>query len=182
MQLYCYKIAKSRCECVDGISAVPVDAGVGAKFAHSNTEFAVLILPHGSRSYKYDNVNIFEDYVAKNAHDWYSYFNGQQRRRISNGQLYLVTACVKCYSWANTCHLDTSVSKAASFKCVAAGIAGAEASVHWDWEADSGVYHDHKNCDATSTGIENQSAFLCGFAISVRTTVLFRSIQMACDA
>ncbi|KAK0476272.1 hypothetical protein EDD18DRAFT_1089252 [Armillaria luteobubalina] len=77
---------------------------------------AVLVLPDGAERYDSEQVKVLKKYAVANAHSWYKYFNGRQRRRIHNGMLYLVTGYDKCHSWSSACYSNPIESKGASLK------------------------------------------------------------------
>ena len=60
------------------------------------TEGAVLELPLGATRFEARNIRGFKRLASLCAENWYKYAIVDRGREISNGSLYLVTACVKC--------------------------------------------------------------------------------------
>ncbi|KAK0211869.1 hypothetical protein IW262DRAFT_1280255 [Armillaria fumosa] len=132
---------------------------------HSNsTAAAVLVLPDGAERYDSEQVNVFKKYAVANAHSWYKYFNGRQRKRIYNGMLYLVTGYDKCHSWSSACYSNPIESRGASLKFLPG-----HARHKWVKQTYSGVYRRSHQRDTTPGATANQTVFMRGFSISVRT-------------
>ncbi|KAF8181543.1 hypothetical protein BJ912DRAFT_611355 [Pholiota molesta] len=71
----------------------------GLSFATSATEGAVLTLPDGAISRDLVNIRRFRAYAAANIESWYRYVNGPRGCEAQNGEVRLVTGCVKATSW-----------------------------------------------------------------------------------
>ncbi|KAK0488085.1 hypothetical protein EDD18DRAFT_1335347 [Armillaria luteobubalina] len=112
----------------------------GFEFTSSGLTAAVLVLPDGAERY-----------------------DSEQRRRIHNGMLYLVTGYDKCHSWSSACYSDPIESKGASLKFLGGARHKRERRTY------SGVYQRSHQRDFTPGTTANQTVFMHGFSISVRT-------------
>ncbi|KAK0451358.1 uncharacterized protein EV420DRAFT_1560593 [Desarmillaria tabescens] len=130
------------------------------RFPSSSTRGAVLILLDGSESYDSKNPSMLAEYAAANAHSWYKYINDEQGRMVPNGSLYLVTGCDKCRSWGSGCFADWHPTL--EFYTPEPGTS------HYRWgnHCASGL---HLRCHHSEGTIANQTIFLRGYSISVRT-------------
>ncbi|KAK0451371.1 uncharacterized protein EV420DRAFT_1560634 [Desarmillaria tabescens] len=142
-------------------STVPIlTCNSSFQFPSSNTRGAVLILLDGSESYNSKNPSLLAEYAAANAHSWYKYVNDDQGRMIPNGSLYLVTGCDKCRSWGNGCFAD--------WHPTLEFYAPEPEKPHYQWvkHSASGLHLRYHHSEGT---VANQTIFLRGYSISVRT-------------
>ncbi|KAK6974355.1 hypothetical protein R3P38DRAFT_3133460 [Favolaschia claudopus] len=71
------------------------------RFHCSDSQGAVLALPHGPHLTKLENLENMREYAAQHAENWYEYVNSPRGRGrgLRNGTLYLITGCEKAQSW-----------------------------------------------------------------------------------
>ncbi len=140
---------------------------------------AVLVLPDGAERYDSEQPSLFEEYAIANAHSWYKYYNGpEQGRDYANGSLYLVTGCDKCHCWGNACYSHHTESRSASFRFVATRDSGRNGTSHCNWEGqtDGSIRQQSHQRDASSGATANQTVFMRGYSISVRTQPVIRAL------
>lgn len=81
-------------------SYVPLtDVHSGLSFETSSTEGAILTFPEGAIARELANVSLFRQYIKANIEEWYRYVNGPLGCEVKNGEVRLVTGCVKATSW-----------------------------------------------------------------------------------
>jgi hypothetical protein len=71
----------------------------GLSFETSSTEGAILTFPEGAIARELANVSRFRQYIKANLEEWYRYVNGPLGCEAKNGEVRLVTGCVKATSW-----------------------------------------------------------------------------------
>ncbi|KAK0217493.1 hypothetical protein EDD85DRAFT_781661, partial [Armillaria nabsnona] len=139
----------------------------------SSTRGVVLILPDGADRYDSENPGLLGEHAAANAHSWYEYLNGKGMD-ICNGTLYLVTGCDKSRSWATQCYVRTSRPS----KFTLGGVFRPRESL---LRTSAGTERSHKR-DMTPGAVANQTVFLRGYSISVRTRPALRVLGIKKDA
>ncbi len=140
---------------------------------------AVLVLPDGAERYDSEQPSLFEEYAIANAHSWYKYYNGpEQGRDYANGSLYLVTGCDKCHCWGNACYSRRTESRSASLRFSATRDSGRNETshCHWEGQTDGSIRHQSHQRDASPGATANQTVFMRGYSISVRTQPIFRAL------
>lgn len=137
-------------------------AGIFFKSTSSITRGAVLTLPDGAERYDCEHPGILGEYAAANAHSWYKYYNGEdQGMGIRNGTLYLVTGCDKARSWNAKRYAQSS--SASTFALARVFRYRNEKQIV------SGVDERSHEREMTPDARPNQTIFLRGYSISVRT-------------
>ncbi|SJL08973.1 uncharacterized protein ARMOST_12349 [Armillaria ostoyae] len=142
------------------------------KSMSSSTRGVVLVLPDGADRYDSENPGLLGEYAAANAHSWYQHLNGQGRE-IYNGTLYLVTGCDKSRSWATQCYVQTSTPS----KFTLSGVFRPREEL---LRTSTGTGRSHKR-DMTPGAMANQTIFLRGYSISVRTRPALRVLGIKKD-
>ena len=71
----------------------------GFQFESSASEGAILTMPLGATSERVENITSFRRYAASNMVHWYKLVNVDLGREAKNGDIRLVTGCVKTKSW-----------------------------------------------------------------------------------
>jgi hypothetical protein len=83
---------------IDVVRPAPVGEDTGSQITWSTSDGAILHLPCGA-SRLTCSADSFRSQAIKHAHSWYKFANVQQRRRISDGSLYLITGTDKTNAW-----------------------------------------------------------------------------------
>ncbi|KAJ7936421.1 hypothetical protein B0H13DRAFT_1469114, partial [Mycena leptocephala] len=82
------------------INKTRVDMTASVTVSANSQRTAVLLLPDGASSWDLRPLQLFKDYAEKHTQNWYKFVNGVLKRRIANGDLYLVTGVTKSSSWS----------------------------------------------------------------------------------
>ncbi|KAJ7483226.1 hypothetical protein FB451DRAFT_102346 [Mycena latifolia] len=158
---------------------LPAGAGAVIEVSTNSKETAILLLPDGASRWDLRTLQIFRDYASKHAQSWYEFVNGVLGRMIGNGDLYLVTGVTKSTSWSVASLEKQSGDGELSLKLKAAQVATAGVSCTWEWEsANSSVNSGPNRFPGEESWRDNQTVFLRGFKVSVRTTPLKRSPKL----
>jgi hypothetical protein len=92
------------------------------------------------------------------------------------GDLYLVTGVTKSTSWSVVALENHSGEGKVSLKLKAAQMGNAGAACAWEWEsADSSVNSGPRRCPGEEDWRDNQTVFLRGFKVALRSTPLRRA-------
>ncbi|PBK66030.1 hypothetical protein ARMSODRAFT_960481, partial [Armillaria solidipes] len=151
----------------------------GFEFTSPRVRAAVLVLPDGAERYDSEQPSLFEEYAIANAHSWYKYYNGlEQGWNLANGSLYLVTGCDKCHCWGNACYSRRTESRSGSLRFSATRDSGRNGTSHCGWEGqtDGSIRHQSHQRDASPGATANQTVFMRGYSISVRTQPMSRAL------
>ncbi|KAJ7812677.1 hypothetical protein B0H13DRAFT_2144171 [Mycena leptocephala] len=114
---------------------LPVGAGAEVEVSANSKRTAVLLLPDGASSWDLRALQLFKEYAEKHTQNWYKFVNGTLKRRIANGDLYLVTGVTKSSSWSVAAIEQGSGDTRLSLKLKAAKVAAAGASYAWGRQA-----------------------------------------------
>ncbi|KAJ7483278.1 hypothetical protein FB451DRAFT_1129176 [Mycena latifolia] len=139
-------------------------------------ETALLLLPDGASRWDLRPLQIFRDYALKHAQSWYEFVNGDLRRMVGNGDLYLLTGFTKSTSWSVAAVENQSSSGNVSLKLKATQVATAGACCAWEWESASSSVNSgpRRRLPGEELWRDNQTVFVRGFKVSLRTTPLKR--------
>jgi hypothetical protein len=142
------------------------------EFTLSSKEGALLILPEGAERYYLRNQRPFLEEAIQHAVDWYNFAEQRLGRIISHDSLYLITGFYKARSWSLASYQHASGTGAgyAQFKAVEVG--GGNISTSYTWETSHAVDWRVGPSDQYYNGIANQSIFIQGFKIAVRSSIL----------
>lgn len=141
-------------------------------------ELGLVIFPDGASSWDARSMQIFHDYALKHGRSWYAWVNGDLRRTIRNGSLYLVTGATKSTSWCIAAGNNSSGDRKVSLKLKAGQVGGAAMSYTWEWENASFFVHSGPDRPpGEESWRNNQTVFFRGFkvvlpALSKSTKVL----------
>ncbi|KAJ7483236.1 hypothetical protein FB451DRAFT_1029502 [Mycena latifolia] len=155
---------------------VPAGVGVVVEVSTSSKETAPLLLPDGASRWDLRPLQIFRDYALKHAQSWYEFVNGDLRRMVGNGDLYLLTGVTKSTSWSLAAVENQSSSGNVSLKLKAMHVATAGARCAWEWESASSSVNSgpRRRLPGEELWRDNQTVFVRGFKVSLRTTPLKR--------
>ncbi|KAJ7483268.1 hypothetical protein FB451DRAFT_1029310, partial [Mycena latifolia] len=142
----------------------------------NSKETALLLLPDGASRWDLRPLQIFRDYALKHAQSWYEFVNGDLRRMVGNGDLYLLTGVTKSTSWSVAAVENQSSSGNVSLKLKATQVAAAGACCAWEWESASSSVNSgpRRRLPGEKLWRDNQTVFVRGFKVSLRTTPLKR--------
>jgi hypothetical protein len=133
-------------------------------------------LPDGASRWDLRAQRVFRDYALRHAQNWYTFVNGDLGRMTGNGDLYLVTGVTKSTSWSVAAIENQSGDGKVSLKLKAAQSGSAGASCAWEWEsASSSVNSGPRRRPGEESWRDNQTVFLRGFKVAIRSTALRRS-------
>jgi hypothetical protein len=155
---------------------LPFGAGAVVEISTSSKETAVLLLPDGASRTDLRPKNIFRDYALKHAQRWYEFVNKRLHRMVGNGDLYLVTGTDKSSSWSVAALENHSEDCKISLKLKASQVGSAGTSCVWEWETvDS--FADWGPRPLPAERSENQTVFLRGFKVAIRSSPLKKSAK-----
>ena len=142
------------------------------EFTLSSKEGALLILPEGAERYSLKNQCPFLEEAIQHAVDWYDFAEQRLGRIISHDSLYLITGFYKARSWslASYQHASGTAEVRAQFK--AAQVGGGNVSTSYTWDTTHAVDWRVGPSNQCYNGIANQSVFIQGFKIAVRSNIL----------
>ncbi|KAJ7359237.1 hypothetical protein DFH08DRAFT_1074769 [Mycena albidolilacea] len=157
---------------------LPLGAGAVVEISTSSKEAAVLLLPDGASRANLRPLKEFRDYAIKHAQRWYEFVNGNLRRMVENGDLYLVTGMDKTSSWSIAAAENQSEDCRISLTLKAAQVGAAHASYIWEWEAASSfaACGPRRPPEEQSWG-QNQTVFLRGYKVAIRSIPLKKSAK-----
>ncbi|KAJ7837071.1 hypothetical protein B0H14DRAFT_1118410 [Mycena olivaceomarginata] len=155
---------------------LPLGAGAIVEVSTNSKQTGLLLLPDGASRWDLRRQQRFRDYALKHAHNWYAFVNGSLERMVGNGDLYLVTGVTKSTSWSVAAVENHSGEGKISLKLKAAQISNAGATCAWEWESGgSSVNSGPRRRAGEEEWRDNQTVFLRGFKVAVRTTPLRRA-------
>ncbi|KAJ6568345.1 hypothetical protein DFH09DRAFT_433324 [Mycena vulgaris] len=158
---------------------VPAGAGAVVEVSTNSKETAILLLPDGASRWDLLPLQVFRDYALKHGQNWYAFVNGRLGRMIGSGDLYLVTGVTKSTSWSVAAIENQSGDGKVSLKLKAAQVGNAGASCAWEWEsASSSVNSGPRRRPGEESWRDNQTVFLRGFKVALRSTPLRRSPKL----
>ncbi|KAJ7765908.1 hypothetical protein DFH07DRAFT_916200 [Mycena maculata] len=142
---------------------LPNGAGAAIEVTTNSKQMAVLLLPDGASTCDLRAKHVFRDYALRHGRSWYEFVNGDLRRMVRLGDLYLVSGVTKTTKWGITAaeshSRDEKVLRTAQFDAVASS---------WQSE-DSGLSVDfgpHRSPGEESWG-QNQTVFIRGFKVAL---------------
>ncbi|KAJ7708952.1 hypothetical protein B0H17DRAFT_1031325 [Mycena rosella] len=172
-------INKKRLDIDAGIESnvfLPLGAGAVVEVSTNSKQTGLLLLPDGASRWDLLPLRVFRDYALKHGQSWYAFINGQLGRMIGSGDLYLVTGVTKSTSWSVAAVENQSGDGKVALKLKAAQVGNAGASCAWEWEsASSSVNSGPRRRPGEESWRDNQTVFLRGFKVALRSTPLRRS-------
>jgi hypothetical protein len=155
---------------------LPLGADAVVEVSTNSKHTGLLLLPDGASRWDLRPQQLFRDYALKHGQSWYAFVNGELHRMIGNGDLYLVTGVTKSTSWSVAAVENQSGDGKVSLKLKATQIGNAGASYGWEWEsASSSVNSGPRRRLGEESWRDNQTVFLRGFKVTLRSTPLRRS-------
>ncbi|KAJ7612344.1 hypothetical protein DFH06DRAFT_152306 [Mycena polygramma] len=133
---------------------------------------AILALPDGAHLQELRNVENMRTYAAKHAKSWYTYIKGTRGRRLTNGDLYLVTGCEKTRSWGMASYHTVHEQFQLFFKPTTTMIGATYNPYRWGGIPGQANPSRSKGYDpplANDPG--NQTIFIHGYSISLPTVL-----------
>lgn len=155
--------------------------GQGYEFDLSSSGGALLILPEGAARYDLRNRRLFFDEATRHGTDWYRFAEERLGRMISHDSLYLITGFYKACSWSLAAFENVSGSGEFSAQFKMAQVGGGNIAGDYTWETTRAL--DWRVGPVENYGIPNQSVFIRGFKIALRTDFLGKKrIEVMADA
>ncbi|KAJ7498018.1 hypothetical protein B0H11DRAFT_2226183 [Mycena galericulata] len=145
-----------------------IGAGAVVEVSTNSDQLALLLLPDGASSWDARSEKDFHEYAVKHGRSWYEFVNGDLRRMVRNGGIYLITGVTK--STSRRIAANSSGGGKVALKLKAAQIAGAGASYTWEWENASSPVHSgpHHNPGEESWR-DDQTVFIRGFKVALNS-------------
>ncbi|KAJ7483223.1 hypothetical protein FB451DRAFT_102269, partial [Mycena latifolia] len=155
---------------------LPLGAGAVVEVSTNSKQTALLLLPDGASRWDLRPQQKFRDYAVKHAQSWYAFVNGDLGCMVGSGDLYLVAGVTKSTSWSVAAVENQSGDGNLSLKLKAAQVGNAGASYAWGWEsASSSANSGPRRRSGEESWRDNQTVFLRGFKVALRSTPLKRS-------
>ncbi|KAJ6511827.1 hypothetical protein DFH09DRAFT_1433648, partial [Mycena vulgaris] len=155
---------------------LPLAGGAVVEVSTNAKQTGLLLLPDGSTAWDLNPLQRFRDQAFKHGESWYEFVNGVLGRTIGNGDLYLVTGFTKSTSWHVAVVNNEWGDRGMSLKLKATQIGNAEASCAWEWEnVTSSANSGPRRLPGEESWKENQTVFLRGFKVALRSMPLRRS-------
>ena len=147
----------------------------------SSSEGALLILPEGAERRDLRNHHRFLEMATHHGADWYRFAEERVGQIIANDSLYLITGLYKVRSWSLAAFEKTggTAEHSAQFKISQAG--GDNIAPTCTWDATRAL--DWRVGPIDNYGLANQSVFIRGFKVALRTGLFgTRWISVKADA
>jgi hypothetical protein len=155
--------------------------GLGYKFDLSSRGGALLILPQGAERHELRNHRLFFEEATRYGVDWYRFAEEHLGRMISHDSLYLITGFYKAYSWSLAAFENAAGSGEFSAQFKMAQVGGSNIAGTYTWETTRAL--DWRVGPVDNYGFPNQSVFIRGFKIALRTDFLRKMrIEVKADA
>ncbi|CAK5278668.1 unnamed protein product [Mycena citricolor] len=168
---------------VDGNIFVPPCAGASIDIELSNTsrQIGLLVLPDGASRTDALPLKRFRKYAIKHARSWYTFASETLERDIDEDDLYLVTGFDKCTSWSVAALDNQHRVTGLSLRCTAAQVGTVGGAYSWGWETISSFANSGPSARRAGeeTWRDNQTVFIRGFKVAVRSGVLGRKTGRA---
>jgi hypothetical protein len=124
-------------------------------------------------------LQVFRDYALKNAQRWYVFVNGTLGRMVESGELYLVTGVDKSSSWSVAALENNSEGRGLSLTLKAAQAGSGSAACAWEWGSSSSFANSGpRRGPEEQSWTDNQTVFLRGFKVAIRSTPLKKAIKV----
>lgn len=160
-------------------SFFPLGAGAVVEISTSSKATAILLLPDGGSRTNLRRLQVFRDYALKNAQRWYAFVNGTLGRMVESGELYLVTGVDKSSSWSVAALENNSEGRGLSLTLKAAQAGSGSAACAWEWESSSSFANSGpRRGPEEQSWTDNQTVFLRGFKVAIRSTPLKKAIKV----
>ena len=133
----------------------------------SSSEGALLILPEGAERRDLRNHHRFLEVATQHGADWYRFAEERVGQIIANDSLYLITGLYKTRSWSLAAFEKTggTAVHSAQFRVSQAG--GHSIAPTYTWDTTRAL--DWRVGPTDNYGLANQSVFIRGFKIALRT-------------
>lgn len=142
------------------------------EFTLTSKEGALLILPEGAERYYLRNQRPFLEEAIQHAIDWYDFAEQRLGRIISHDSLYLITGFYKARSWALASYQQSSGAGEVYAQFKATQVGGGNITTSYTWETTHALDWRVGPSNQYYNGTANQSVFIQGFKIAVRTNIL----------
>lgn len=144
--------------------------GLGYEFDLSSTGGALLILPEGAERHDLRNHRLFFETATRHGVDWYRFAEEHLGRMISHDSLYLITGFYKTRSWSLAAFENAAGSGEFSAQFKMTQVGGSNIAGTYTWETTRAL--DWRVGPAENYGFPNQSVFIRGFKVALRTGLL----------
>ncbi|KAI9572500.1 hypothetical protein HD554DRAFT_1547223 [Boletus coccyginus] len=138
----------------------------GFKFNMSSDEGALLVLPEGAERHDVRDRRPFFEQASRHAATWYHFAEENLGRIISHDSIYVITGFHKARSWGLAGYQNEQGNGDFSAQFT---IGAREGAAGYSWETTQSM--DWRVGPFDGLGIPNQSVFIRGFKIALRSTV-----------
>ncbi|KAF8553762.1 hypothetical protein OG21DRAFT_1196424 [Imleria badia] len=144
-------------------------SGLEYEFTLSSSEGALLILPEGAERHDLRNHHRFLEVATQHGADWYRFAEEKVGQIIDNDSLYLITGLHKTRSWSVAAFEKTAgtAEHSAQFRVSQSGSDSIAATYTWDTTRAL----DWRVGPVDNYGLANQSVFIRGFKVALRTGI-----------
>jgi len=132
----------------------------------SSNEGALLVLPEGAERHDVRDRRPFFEQASRHAATWYHFAEGNLGRIISHDSIYVITGFHKARSWGLAGYQNDQGNGDFSAQFT---IGAREGAAGYSWETTRSM--DWRVGPFDGLGIPNQSVFIRGFKIALRSTV-----------
>ncbi|KAF8549331.1 thioredoxin-like protein [Imleria badia] len=141
----------------------------GYKFNLSSNEGAVLILPEGAERHDVRDPQPFFEQASRHAATWYHFAEENLGRIISHDSIYVITGFHKARSWGLAGYQNEHGNGDFSAQFIVGAREGGNLATGYTWETTQNM--DWRVGPFDGLGIPNQSVFIRGFKIALRSDV-----------
>ena len=141
----------------------------GYKFNMSSNEGAVLILPEGAERHDVRDPQPFFEQASRHAETWYHFAEENLGRIISHDSIYVITGFHKAPSWGLAGYHNEQGNSDFSAQFIVGGREAGNLAAGYTWETTRSM--DWRVGPFDGLGIANQSVFIRGFKIALRSDV-----------
>lgn len=141
----------------------------GHTFNLSSNEGALLILPEGAESHDIRDPRPFFDHASRHAATWYHFAEENLGRIISHDSIYVITGFHKARSWGLAGYQNEQGNGDFSARFTVGARDGGNMAPGYSWETTRSM--DWRVGPFDGLGIPNQSVFIRGFKIALRSSL-----------
>lgn len=135
----------------------------------SSNEGALLVLPEGAERHDVRDPRPFFEQASRHAATWYHFAEENLGRIISHDSIYVITGFHKARSWGLAGYQNEQGNSDFSAQFTVGAREGGNLAAGYSWETSRSM--DWRVGPLDGLGLPNQSVFIRGFKIALRSTV-----------
>ncbi|KAH0838802.1 thioredoxin-like protein [Lanmaoa asiatica] len=151
------------------LDRVGQSGATGYTFNLSSSEGALLILPEGAECHDVRDPRPFFEQASRHAATWYHFAEENLGRIISHDSIYVITGFHKARSWGLAGYQNEKGNSDFSARFTVGTREGGNLAANYNWETTRSM--DWRVGPFDGLGIANQSVFIRGFKIALRSSV-----------